>query len=633
MQAEEENGSQDEEESRNNVSRGRRFWGRIRNAAAPRNHAASSGEEASQVEIIPDAEAGENHHVAHQINPLQMNPLGTLLMHHTASQPSFTIKDVAIWGGAIVITAGSLVLYINPTRDFAGDKISHQVLYVGSTVGANAGVGLFTSSEGLKSVFNNLPVYVRNVINPDYHTNRGCVSLKVIVFSAIAVAASLPYGFTAEGSVYERAIVAASNSVMNYYGINNLIFAHGKFMRTKFTFSRKERAFQHLLDTFTHVGDEITREIIKSGAVPNEFTRDSNLDAKGMLKFLAQKAFDFDIQAYKPLNTTAIMTRRLAPTVLGAGLVSGLTVYLLKTYELFTKYSENKLFNFTATSTISTVFYYIAVSFSAKTMIDIFDLLTCNKKKSLAMQLYPIPSVALMMAILAGVSFSFGAIGDFVLNDKYFQDGEALSPGKQFALVIAAISAVIFNNFPNQKLGAMFIEFVARRIGAKKDLANFGIEMRAYLENVNGAMSSEAFLRSLDDLTEEEKMSLFPMHNVHDSLDDLINIANGRTPPVADHKSFFKNFSEATAHAIGQERLAGREVDMTREGLNDLRRRHTRHYGEEADAPLVAPPGHFARFWNSIPPIRVHNPFRRRADDYSDVLDGTGNTDISYNGT
>lgn len=577
-----------------------------------------------RIDVIPDGDlSGRVGDVEQQINPL-----GYLLTHHMTRTPSFGLKDAAIWGAAVIVTAGSLVLYINPTRDFAGDEVSHQILYIGSTIGANAGVGLYTSSEGLKSLINNLPLHVRNIINPNYHTHRGLIVLKVGGLAALAIINSLPYAFTAEGNEVEKAIVAASNTVMNYYGLNNLIFEHAKFIKNKFTFSRQKRAYQHLVATFTHVTDEITREIIKTGVVPNEFTGDMRLDAKQMLQFLAGKAAEFDIQPYKPLSTTGIVTRRLVPTALGAGLVSGLSVYLLKTYELFAKYSDNKLFNFTATSTISAVFYYVAVSFSAKTMIDIFDILSCNKKKSLAMQLYPIPTVAAMIAILAGVSLSFAAIGDFILNDKYFQDGEALSPGKQAALVIAAISAVIFNNFPNQKLGAMVIESIARRIGSKKDLANFGIEMRKFLENVNGAMSPEAFLRSLGDLTEEEKLALLPMHNVHDSLDELINIASGREPVRSDHQSFYKNFSVATRYALGQATLHGEEeIDMSREGLNELKRR----YGAEEEVPLAAPPGCLTRFWNSLPSVNLQNPFRRR--DYDDVIEAVDDSSISYNGT
>ena len=573
-----------------------------------------------------------------EVMTLDRNVLGSLLQYHITNEANLKPKDYVISILSIVTAASSLALYYNPARNYAGDDLERILFYEFCVLTANFGVGAWAASATFNSFVHKLPPDLRRRINEDYDKNKKYEVLKTILIAIASFLAASPYAFAANEPVPVRVLVGVSNWVMNYYAMNGLILKHLQFLMTKFSRSQQTKDYRKLLTAFNHVIEEVRYKVISSGAVPNDLKLLSQKKPKELLLVIADLAKAYDIEARPELTIFELLFRRWLPTTIGVTSTVGLIIYLIKTYEFLRVTSDSNSIILPMTGVISIPFLYVAMTFASEIFQKLADILACKSQKPLAFQLYPVTTLLTGLATALFVSGSFATIADFMRNDPYINNGPL--KGQIDALVIiAAISAVIFNMYPNQRLGYKIIEQIARRYGGakEKELAAFGLEMDAFLENVNNLMSPKKFAESLRELdNHEDKLKLLPLHGVTENVEAMLISAMGDKPVDMGDSSFLSSMTDTTKalmksvySTVAPSKYTKMNSDEKQRAINEVERKNADNALElkplRSGAEISQPPrSYISQFWNMLPScpafckrLSFYNPCND--DDNSDV--------------
>lgn len=551
-------------------------------------------------------------------DPNAINHLGELLYHRLSTKENYTItkKDIAIWLSAASVGAMSLALYWYPTDEYAGDKIYHKVIYEFSTLFANFGLSTFAAKEAFSSFSSDLSRNMRNNINPDYHQSRFLSAMRIAGLSVVSVAASLPYALAAQ-KAWVAWLTAISNTIINYFAVNNVMFQDAKSLSHRFA-PRQKKAYYKLLELLEHSVNKIIANSIREGKAPDKFQLNAimasgpdeeigSLSGQEIMQLLAKLADKYEVEAKKPMTSLQFFGRRVVPTAIGMGTVSGLVVYLLQAYINLHKYSEDETYfiPFT-TAAISIPFLYLSFRFGAEFMIDIADYLTGNSEKSLARQLHPKANLAALCTIAVLVSGSYATIANFVNNDPYFQEGGSLSQFYTTVLSVASAGAFFINFIANYKLMKGNIESLSRLSGTNKALAHFCIEMKKFINNIKEDASPTVVLNSLQKLTREERLALLPTYAVDESVDQLIEEAvNGEEKD----DSFLSRLNRSAINIVDK-LYQNEEKEEEELSLLEYAKRPTHEqveiarsrYGSISEAPKQDKgPGFFTRLRSHLP--------------------------------
>jgi hypothetical protein len=489
--------------------------------------------------------------------------------------------------------------------EYAGDDVKRIIAYEACVMLANLGVSTYAASEAFSSFVNKLHPDLRKALNKEYGNDFGKQAARVVSMAVISLLTALPYGFAALTPLALRVIIVATNSINNYFATNNIMWDHAKYLLHKASASQEEIAYQKLMAAFEHTMKSITYNIVGSGKkLPPELSRQTNLNGQQLLEYFADLSREQEVDYYRPMSSTQFLFRRLIPGGIGAGFASGLAIYLLKTYETLDSNLNNDSITLPITGVISVPFLYLAVTFAVSIFTSIADVITCNGKQPLAFQLYPARTLLTMLATASFVSFSFATVADFIKHDPYIDKS-----GKgDFALYFAAVSAIIFNMFPNQKLGFKIIELLARRFGSedKKEMAHFGIEMREFLENMHDSVSRKKFGKSLSALREQDRIALMPVVGVEDNIDQMLSATLGKRQDDNFQGSLLHNMSNRTKGLLGIA-AADAEPGQLRALLkkDPKARREAAYGGVDNPRPQILiegpGPGFFTKIWNALP--------------------------------
>lgn len=573
------------------------------------------------------------------------NPLGSLLHYRVNQKPQFTKIDILGTTFSLVVAGASLLLYINPTEKFAEktapDSLSALILFELSVCTANVGVSYFTSKEAFDSFRKSLPDDLAREISGDIAKGRLKKGMRITAATLLAALSAVPFALATDDAVQIRVIVGLAYLVINYYGLNNLLFTHGKMLYNKVFASKKTRAAQVLEESFSHACNTITSHFLKAGRLPEIplFNSIHDLDGSQLLHFLAQKARDYEVPPYRELSITQRLFRKWIPFGAGFSFVTvGLAIYLIKALESIQKANiGDDLVNLPITGAISLPVLYTAGNFGGNAFQNMVDAITCQNNRSTAFQLYPAQTAAVVLTTLALVAASFATVGNLVLDDPHFKEGGNLYGARDSFLVLACLAAFVFNYYANVKLGFNLVLEASRRFGSadKKELANFAVAMRGFLDDVKNKMSDDVFVQSLNELTTEEQIALLPMERAEDNVEILLKKAQG--PETVDEESgllskvsrstralFFPAYEqmspgERTSFALQSPKKKEQELKSKFGG-----QRNDRYESIPVQDNAQPSKGFFQRFREGLPSInlphiRFHNPFRQDHGNYEHI--------------
>lgn len=521
------------------------------------NPSDSQNQTNSNGQPLNETEQDQNGHLVRsakeqpiQVEEYNSNTLGTLLNHHIHKSQKITRTDLADLAFSAAIAASSCILYIEPTKKFAGDDITKLVWFMFCVLAANFNVGAYAAHESFDSFRAKLPRHLANEINDHVRCGRVQNAVAVLVKFALSLVSAVPNAVATDEAFGWQLTVGITTAVINYLAVQNF-FGDIKSVYQLLTQSQQEKDAARLKQIFEKAiqktSDAIVKDVItrrKQGenvTLPPELSRGSTLTGTELLKFFAKKAQAYDVEPVRPPSTAQVIFEEVIPGTAGALLVlAGLFGFMSKTHELVMQWTTGWE-SYPEAAGISFLFNYLGAKFGAKTLITIAKALdqlarTGTFEKSVAMQIYPgATGVAMSVAGLVSL-FSFATSVELIDTSVHFSEGGALAPAKPVFEVLAAIAAVIFNNYANQQLSNKIIEIMARHWGSaeKKDLAIFASEIEKFLANVKN-MPPQKFAQSLQALDYTDCVKLLPMYNVDDEVDALLASAAGDV--IEDNKN------------------------------------------------------------------------------------------------
>jgi hypothetical protein len=501
------------------------------------------------------------------------NILGRLIKHQINNVRTYSAVQIGNLVFSCAISGASLILYFQRTSDFVdglqdplgvhlseSDKLFLKGILEASVLTANWGVSALAASGTFDSFVPSLPPKLAEEMG----NKHGFLKEAVYVggFGSLAILAAAPYALATEGITFQI-IVGIANTIMNYYALKCVFLKHATTVMNKVHPSVKERAFRALVASFDALVRAIVSDCIKNKQIPEALKPKQPTTELDYLKQLAIYARNQNIKIQDPMSKKVGLLY-VSLGALGAGAsILGLIGYLLHAHtdimrDLATIQDDqswvmnnstlsgngtithetirsNEAIGSLLTAGVSVPFMYLSGTFGFQALAKIVALLTGNLDKSVAMQLHPKKTMALIMTMAVLCAGSFATSVQLILTSPYFQEGGALHPLKDVFIVLAGIAAVLFNEVANIKLADEVMSTLALYMGTdnERGLAKFGVAMERALENVAGRMSRTVFAEALEALrTQDPALAnrLVPFEDVETDLESQLALANDKIP-------------------------------------------------------------------------------------------------------
>jgi hypothetical protein len=435
-------------------------------------------------------------------------PLAELFGYYMSQGlPTISKGDLFKLTFSTLIGGLSLILYYDPTREFAGDSSLAIIVFELSVLYANFGVSAFTASESCDTFLNNIPRHLAEKINSEAKKGKKIAILRqasAILFSLISAA---PFAFATSGSFIGKLLVEITNAVINYYGINNIMFKNAEWLQRKLTRDQDLRNYYKILDAFERGFNTAIQKAIEDQEIPENLLGE-NLSPSERFLTLLNEIEKNKIPEVKLLSWPKLIARSLAALTGSVVVLGGLLGYFFKLHEnMSNEVSSNHSINIPATLFFCASYSYLAAAFGAKAFANIFDIVTGSYEKSLAMMLYTKITTAAHAATLAMVSLSFATAVYFIDTSPYFNDDGLFSAYKPLFLFLAGASSFVFNQYANQLFAPKIIEAIIRYWGPgqQRALAFFVYEMKSFMDRVRRNVEPSIFLKDMMKLTKQNQ--------------------------------------------------------------------------------------------------------------------------------